>query len=350
MRIAKHPYGITADGVAVDRYTLTNAAGMSACIITFGGIVVRLDVPDRDGNVADVVLGYDSLETYEQNPPYMGAIVGRFANRIAHGRFVLGGKQYVLAQNNDGNHLHGGTRGFDKAVWAARELVTGDGLELRHVSPAGDEGYPGTLDITVTYRLTADNALRIGYEAKTDSPTIVNLTNHSYFNLAGEGRGDILGHEMTINASHFTPVDASAIPTGELRAVAGTPLDFTTPTAIGARIDAGDEQIAFGSGYDHNYVLTPAAGQETPAARVVEPVTGRAMDVLTTEPGVQFYTGNFLEPSLPGKGGKAYDKRHGFCLETQHYPDSPNKPAFPSVVLNPDEVFRSATVFRFSTV
>ena len=350
MSITKHPYGTTAEGTSVDRYTLTNADGISVCIITFGGIIVRLDVPDRDGSLADVVLGYDSLETYEQNPPYMGAIIGRFANRIAGGRFILGGREYVLARNADGNHLHGGNRGFDKLVWSARELVDGDGLELRHTSPDGDEGYPGTLDVTVTYRLSDDNALRIGYEATTDKPTILNLTNHSYFNLAGEGSGDILGHEVTINATRFTAVDAASIPTGELRAVAGTPLDFAAPTPIGARIDADYDQLRFGCGYDHNYVLNPVAGQETPAARVVEPVSGRAMDVSTTEPGVQFYTGNFLEPSPLGKGGKAYERRHGFCLETQHYPDSPNKAAFPSVVLEPGEIFRSSTVFRFSTV
>jgi len=350
MSITRHPYGTTVDGVAVDRYTLTNAAGMSVCIITFGGIIVRLDVPGRDGNMADVVLGYDSLEPYEQNPPYMGAIIGRFANRIANGRFVLGGKEYRLAQNSDGNHLHGGTQGFDKVVWSARELLDGDGLELRHTSPDGDEGYPGTLNVTVIYRLTDDNALRIEYEAVTDKPTILNLTNHAYFNLAGEGSGDILGHEMMINATHFTVVDAASIPTGEVRAVAGTPLDFSTPMAIGARIDSDYEQIEFGSGYDHNYVLDHAPGEEVPAARVVEPVSGRAMDVLTTEPGVQFYTGNYLELSPPGKGGKRYHRRQGFCLETQHYPDSANKPNFPSVVLNPGETFRSTTTYRFSTV
>jgi aldose 1-epimerase len=350
MSITKHPYGTTADGTAVDRYTLANADGLSVCIITFGGIIARLDVPDRNGRMADIVLGYDSLATYEQNPSYMGAIIGRFANRISGGRFVLEGKQHVLAQNADGNHLHGGNKGFDKVVWSARELVDGDGVELRHSSPDGDEGYPGTLNARVTYRLTDDNALRIGYEATTDKPTILNLTSHSYFNLAGAGSGDILGHELTINATCFTAVDAASIPTGELRAVAGTPLDFTVPTSIGSRIDADDEQLRFGSGYDHNYVLNPVAGQETPAARVVEPLSGRAMDVLTTEPGVQFYTGNFLDPVPLGKGGKAYGRRHGFCLETQHYPDSPNKPAFPPVVLNPGEAFRSTTVFRFSTV
>ncbi len=350
MSITRHPYGTTSDGISVDRYALTNAAGMSTCIITFGGIVVRLDVPDRDGNMADVTLGYDSLETYEENPPYMGAIIGRCANRIGGSRFSLGGKEYALAPNADGtNHLHGGNKGFDKAVWSAR-VLEGDGLELRHTSPDGDEGYPGTLDVTVIYRLTDDNALRIEYEAVTDKPTILNLTNHAYFNLAGEGSGDILGHEMMINAEHFTVVDAASIPTGEVRAVAGTPLDFTRPTVIGARIDSDYEQIEFGSGYDHNYVLDHGQGEEALAARVAEPVSGRVMEVLTTEPGVQFYTGNYLDLSPPGKGGKRYHRRQGFCLETQHYPDSANKPNFPSVVLNPGETFRSTTVFRFSTV
>ena len=350
MRVTKEPFGQTADGAPVDLYTLANDNGMSARITNWGGIVVSILVPDRQGQVADVALGYDSLETYRQNPPYLGAVIGRCGNRIANGKFKLYGTEYALACNNGPNHLHGGLKGFDKVVWAAkvRDEDGAAALELKRRSPDGEEGYPGTLDVTVTYRLTAANELAIDYRATTDANTIVNLTNHTYFNLSGEGRGDILGHELTINAARFTPVDATLIPTGELRGVRGTPFDFTSPTPIGARIDADDEQLKRGNGYDHNYVLNRAGQGITLAARARDPASGRTLEVRTTEPGVQLYTGNFLDGTPAGKGGKTYARRCGFCLETQHFPDSPNKPQFPSVVLTPRDVYASSTVFAFS--
>jgi aldose 1-epimerase len=349
--VQKGSFGQTADGATVELFTLRNARGLEARIANFGATVVSLRVPDRTGAMSDVVLGWDELKGYLGPGPYFGAVVGRYGNRIAHARFDLDGVVYTLARNNGENALHGGLVGFDKKVWTARESVTAEGprLELTCLSKDGEEGYPGNLTAKVTYTLTEVNELRIDYEATTDRDTVLNLTNHSYFNLAGQGEGDILGHQMTIAADRFTPVDGGLIPTGELRSVAGTPLDFRKATAIGARIEAPDEQIRLAGGYDHNFVLNGAPGTLRPAARVGEPRSGRVLEVLTTEPGVQFYTGNFLDGSITGKGGKVYKKRYGFCLETQHFPDSPNKPEFPTTRLRAGETYRSTTVFRFST-
>lgn len=342
-------YGRTPDGQMAHLYTLKNANGVTADITDYGGIVVSLMVPDRNGAMGDIVLGFDSLDGYTGTHPYFGALVGRYGNRIANGKFTLDGKEYKLAQNNGPNALHGGLKGFDKAVWAATPAADGSQkLTLKHVSPDGDEGYPGELTAEVTYTLTDQNELRIDYKATTTKPTVVNLTNHSYFNLAGQGSGDILNHSIQINAPRFTPVNKTLIPTGELKPVAGTPFDFTSPHKIGERIEAKDEQIAFGGGYDHNFALDGTAGELRLAARVSEETSGRVMEVLTTEPGVQFYTGNFLDGTLKGKGGKVYQRRAGFCLETQHYPDSPNQKSFPSTVLQPGAEYRSTTVYRFT--
>lgn len=347
--IKKEPFGKTADGQAVEIYTLTNAKGAEARIMTYGGTVVSLKVPDRDGKLGDVVLGYPSLDGYLKNSPYFGCITGRYANRIAKGRFSLNGKTYTLAVNNDPNHLHGGVKGFDKVVWNAKEMRSkgGVGVEFSYLSKDGEEGYPGNLSVKVVYTLTESNELRIDYTATTDQPTVVNLTHHSYFNLAGAG--SILNHELMLNADKFTPTDATAIPTGKLQSVKGTPFDFTKSTSIGARIDQKDEQIAFGRGYDHNYVLRGGRGRLKLAARVVEPTSGRVMEVLTTEPGIQFYTGNFLDGSITGKGGQVYQQRYGFCLEPQHFPDSPNQPSFPSTVVKPGQAYKTTTVFKFLT-
>ena len=347
-KVEKQPFGKTADGTPVDLYTLTNSKGVRVAITNYGGIVVSLFTPDRNGNSGDIVLGFERLEDYLKGHPYFGAIIGRYGNRIAKGRFTLDGVEYKLAQNNGENHLHGGLVGFDKKVWKARDFVDAEGqhLELRYASPDGEEGYPGNLDVTVTYSLNEQNQLRIDYVATTDKPTVVNLTNHSYFNLAGEG--DILGHLLRLNADYFTPVDAGLIPTGELRPVKGTPFDFTEPTPIGARIEQDDEQLRYGRGYDHNFVLRGGGGSLAEAAEVYEPKTGRVLRVLTTEPGVQFYTGNFLDGTLRGKYGRVYHRRTGFCLETQHFPDSPNKPHFPSTVLRPGQTYRSTTIYEFS--
>lgn len=346
-RIEKQAFG-KVDGTPVDLYTLTNDRGMQAQITNYGGIVVSLRTPDRQGKFGDVVLGYDNLDGYVKQNPFFGALVGRYANRIAKGKFTLDGKQYTLAVNNGENHLHGGLKGFDKRVWAAREVrgKDGVGLMLTLVSKDGEEGYPGNLSVTVTYTLTNNNELKIDYAATTDKNTILNLTNHSYFNLAGAG--DVLSHEIMLNADQFTPVDKTLIPTGELKRVADTPMDFTKSTAIGARINQEHEQIQFGGGYDHNWVLNKTAGPLGLAARVFEPTTGRVMEVFTTQPGVQFYTGNFLDGSITGKGGQVYNKRYGFCLETQHFPDSPNKPDFPSVILKPKEKYTQTTIYKFS--
>ncbi len=349
--IKKDDFGKTADGQNVEIYTLTNANGVEAKITTYGGIVTSLKVPDRNGKLDDVVLGFDSLDSYLKGHPSLGIIAGRYANRIGKGRFKLNGVEYKLALNNGPNSLHGGLKGFDKKVWAAKP-VTKDkevGLELSYLSKDGEEGYPGNLSTTVVYTLTDNNELKIDYAATTDKDTVVNLTNHSYFNLAGQGNGDILGHQLMLNADRFTPVDATLIPTGELRSVKGTPMDFTQMTAIGARINQDDEQIKIGKGYDHNFVINGAAGTLRQAAKVYEPTTGRVLEVLTTEPGVQLYTGNFLDGSKVGKGEKAYKQRYGFCLETQHFPDSPNKPDFPTTVLKPGDKFQSTTVFKFSS-
>jgi len=350
MKIA--PFGKTPDGIDVTLYTLTNKNGMEVAITNFGGIVVSLKVPDSMGKIADVVLGYDSLDGYLVNPSYFGAIIGRYANRIAHGKFTLDGKTYTLAKNNGENSLHGGTIGFNKKVWTARDVSTpgSPSLKLKYVSKDGEEGYPGDLSVRVVYTLTARNELRIEYSATTDKDTVLNLTNHSYFNLAGQGSGDILGHMLTLHSDKFTPVDAGLIPTGELRNVQGTPFDFRKSTAIGERIGQNDEQLKLGNGYDHNWVLTHSkAGDISLAAEVYEPKTGRVLEVFTDQPGIQFYSGNFLDGTIHGKGGIVYGQRFGLCLETQHYPDSPNHPEFPSTLLKPGSRFHSTTIFKFST-
>lgn len=351
--ISRAPFGKMPDGTAVEAFTLSNAHGLEVRAITYGATIVSLRAPDRTGRLDDIVLGYDSLEGYVRNSPYFGAVVGRYGNRIAKGRFTLDGTTYQLATNNGPNHLHGGNVGFDKVVWRAEPFRhdSGVGVVFTHTSPDRDEGYPGTLAARVTYTLTDRNQLIVDYHATTDKATPVNLTQHTYFNLAGDGRGDILGHELWINADWFTPVDSTLIPTGGIAPVEGTPFDFRTPTAIGARLGADDQQLRFGGGYDHNFVLrreaevTLAPATLVHAARVVEPSSGRTLDIYTTEPGLQFYSGNFLDGSITGKGGHVYRHRYGFCLETQHYPDSPNKPQFPSTILRPGQEYRSQTVF-----
>jgi aldose 1-epimerase len=351
MKIKKQPYGTLADGTPVDLYTLVNDNGVKATITNYGGIVVSLLVPDRDGKMADVVLGFDTLQEYAEHNPFFGCLVGRFGNRIASGKFFLDGHEVLLVANAGGNHLHGGRAGFDKKVWQAQAFERADGpaLKLRYTSPDGEENYPGTLSVKVVYTLANENGLKIEYEATTDRPTVVNLTNHSYFNLSAGAAPDILGHEMMINADRFTPVDDTLIPTGELRSVEGSPLDFRQSTPIGARIDADDEQIGYGGGYDHNWIVNGEPGELRLAARVTEPRSGRVMEVHTTEPAVQFYAGNMMPPSMPGKGGATYLRRGGFCLETQHYPDSPNKPEFPTTILRPGEVYQTTTVYTFMT-
>ncbi|MCB0563467.1 MAG: galactose mutarotase [Phaeodactylibacter sp.] len=342
-------YGQTEEGPA-KLYTLKNKNGIQVEISNYGGIVTRLLLPGKDGQFDDVVLGFDKLEDYQNDHPYFGAIIGRYGNRIAKGSFTLDGQAYSLAINNEPNALHGGPTGFHKHLWQAKEIEREGavGLELSRVSQDLEEGYPGTLNVTVRYLLNNANELLIEYEATTDKPTVVNLTNHSYFNLKGAGKGDILGHELMIVANRFTPVDSTLIPTGELRPVEGTPFDFRTPTIIGERVNADNEQIRFGGGYDHNFVLNRKGEGLELAATVYEPTTGRFMEVLTTEPGIQFYCGNFLDGSNIGKGGVPYAYRTGFCLETQHYPDSPNQPDFPSTVLRPGEKYETKTVYRFS--
>src|SRR5450631_359694 len=348
-KVKKQAYGKMPNGAAVELYTLTNAKGMEAGIITYGGTVVSLTAPDRNGKYADVVLGMDDVAGYMKATAFFGAIIGRYGNRIGHAQFTLEGKTHKLPANDHANTLHGGPAGFDKHVWSAVPGSSADGetLELTYVSKDGEAGFPGTLTSKVVYTLTADNALKIDYTATTDKPTVVNLTNHSYFNLAGQGEGDILAHEVMIDAARFTPVDSGLIPTGELRPVAGTPFDFTKPTAVGARIETADEQIKFGMGYDHNWVLNKGAGGLTKAAEVHEPKSGRVMEVWTTEPALQFYTGNFLDGTLHGKG-KTYVRRGALCMETQHYPDSPNQPSFPSTELKPGATYHTTTVYRFS--
>jgi aldose 1-epimerase len=347
------PFGQLPDGRAVSLYTLMNASGMKADITNYGGIVVRLYTPDRHGKLADIVLGYDTLADYLNATPYYGALIGRVGNRIAQGRFTLDGQTYTLATNNTpGNipcHLHGGNTGFDKVLWQAEPLTRDGnaGLRLTYLSPDGEEGYPGNLTVKVTYWLGNDNSLKIEYAATTDRPTPVNLTQHSYFNLKGEGSGDILDHVLMLKASRLTPVNAGLIPTGIVMPVTGTPFDFTSPRAIGERVDAADEQIKFGGGYDHNWVLDRTTEALELAATVSEPVSGRTLEVWTTEPGLQFYCGNFLDGSGAGKRGHAYPFRSGFCLETQHYPKSPNQPGFPPIILRPGQVYATETVYRF---
>ncbi|MCL4812218.1 MAG: galactose mutarotase [Vicinamibacteraceae bacterium] len=349
-RVTRAAFGTMPDGTAVEVFTLTNANGVEVRAIEYGGIITVLRVPDRDGRLDDVVLGYDTLEAYLQNnSPFFGAIIGRYGNRIAKGRFVLDGTSHQLATNDGPNHLHGGVKGFDKVVWEGEPFERDGraGVAFTRTSPDGEEGYPGALSSRITYTLTGSNELIVDYHATTTAPTIVNLTQHSYFNLAGQGARDILDHQLEIRADRYTPVDATLIPTGELAAVQDTPFDFRTATAIGARIGSDHEQIARGRGYDHNFVLTRGGGGLSVAARVVEPTTGRTLEVATTEPGLQFYSGNFLDGTITGKAGRVYQRRFGFCLETQHYPDSPNQPSFPSTVLRPGEEYRSQTVFTF---
>ena len=334
-------------------YTLKNTRGIELRVLDYGGTIVSLKAPNALGRLDDIVLGFGSPEAYVRSSPYFGAIIGRYGNRIARGRFTLDGRTYALATNNGLNHLHGGVKGFDKVVWDVTPFERQDstGLVLRYTSPDGEEGYPGTLRVTVTYTLTETNELIFDYEATTDRATPINLTQHTYFNLAGEGDGDVLGHVLTLNADSITPVDSTLIPTGEIRSVEGTAFDFRTPAAIGARIDQDDEQLRYGRGYDHNFVLNRdrdrRAGPSL-AARVYEPSSGRVMEVYTTEPGLQFYSGNFLDGTLTGKRGTDYSRRSGFTLETQHFPDSPNHPAFPPTILAPGTEYRSRTLLRFS--
>ena len=339
-----------------ERHTLANDAGMAVTILSYGAIVQSLTVPDRDGSPANVVLGFglDHLDDYRTKSPYFGAIVGRYANRLANGRFTLAGETFSVPVNNGPNSLHGGERGFDKQVYTARAFTAAEGpaLELSRVSPDGEEGSPGALTYTVTYTLTNDNTLRIDYRATTDAPTVINLSNHSYFNLAGEGSGAIGDHLLHLNASRFVPVDESLIPTGEIASVAGTPFDFTSAKPIGRDLrDGSDAQIVIGRGYDHTFVIDRPDGDASLAlvARVVEPTSGRVLEVHSTEPGVQFYSGNFLEGTVAGTSGKVYRQTDAFALETQHFPDSPNQPIFPTTVLMPGEVFTSTTEWRFST-
>lgn len=339
-------YGTLPDGGAVYKYTLTGAE-ISVGIITYGGIIDRIDVPDAAGERANVVLGYPDLAGYIRNKPYFGALIGRYANRIARGRFALDGTDFAVPVNDGVNSLHGGARGFDKVAWDV-EAASDTEIALRYISPDGEQGYPGKLDTQVTYALDGPDGLRIEYIASTDAPTVVNLTNHTYFNLAGEGSGDILAHILQLEAGRYTPVDAGFIPTGELAPVAGTPFDFRTPHAIGARIRDGHPQVHIGRGYDHNWILDRAPGD--PPSRIataVDPLSGRSLDVLTDQPGVQFYSGNYLDATELGSSGKIYRQSAGFALETQHFPDAPNKASFPTTVLRPGQIFRSTTVFRF---
>ena len=348
--IKKESFGKTTGGEQIDLYSLSNKKGMEVSITNFGATVVTLKVPDRAGKAVDIVLGYDTLDGYEKGTSYFGATVGRYGNRIAGGKFSINGKTYTLPKNNGENTLHGGIVGFNKRVWKAREIASNEGesLEMLYLSADGEEGFPGNLSAKVVFTLPAErNELKIDYTATTDKDTVLNLTNHSYFNLAGEGTGDILDHVLTLRAKQFTPVDKGLIPTGELKEVAGTPFDFNRAAAIGKRINESDEQLVFGKGYDHNWVLTSAGSGLSIAAEAHDPKSGRKLEVLTTEPGVQFYSGNFLD-GAKGKGNKPYPQRAAFCLETQHFPDSPNHPNFPSTLLKPNVVFHSQTVFRFS--
>jgi aldose 1-epimerase len=337
---------------SIKLYTLENESGMTVRVTNYGAIITSIIVPDRNGKRADVALGYDRVEDYINavDKPYFGAVVGRYGNRIAKGEFTLDGETYSLLQNNGENHLHGGAIGFDKVVWAVDEYVEGKSLTLSYLAKDKEEGYPGNLELKIVYTLADDNSLVVDYHATTDKATPINVTQHTYFNLKGEGQGTILDHKLTLNAKTFTPVDESLIPTGEMPAVAGTPFDFTTAKAIGRDIDQQNEQLVFGLGYDHNWILNKGGkeGELSLAAQVHEPSSGRVMEIYTTEPGIQFYCGNFLDGRLKGKSGKPYVHRGGFCLETQHFPDSPNQPNFPSTILKPGETYESKTVFKFS--
>ena len=351
MNIQKETFG-QFDGKAVYIYTLTNSNNIEMKVTTYGGIVTSLKLPDKNGNINDVVLGYNDLNDYIKNNPYFGAIIGRYGNRIGNAKFTLDGQEYKLAQNDGVNNLHGGVKGFDKVVWEA-EPITGEdsiSLKLHYLSKDGEEGFPGNLYATVIYTLTNNNTFRIDYEATTDKTTVVNLTHHTYWNLAGEGSGNILQHELMMNANNFTPVDQGLITTGEIITVKGTPMDFRTPAAIGDSINSDYKQLKYAGGYDHNWVLNDYdEGKINFAASVYEPTSGRVMEIFTSEPGLQFYSGNFLDGSIVGKSHKKYEFQSGFCLETQHFPDSPNKPEFPTVILNPGETYNSTTIYKFST-
>ena len=351
-RTHKRAFGKTRDGKQVDLYVLSNKNGVEVDITNFGAAVVSVKVPNRHGKTDDVVLGYDDLDGYLHDKSYFGATVGRYANRIAHGKFTLNETTYTLAKNDGENHLHGGVRGFNKVVWEAKDVSTAGAaaLQLNYLSKDGEEGYPGNLSVQVTYTLTNNNELKIDYAATTDKDTVLNLTHHSYFNLAGQGKGDILQHQLLLHASRFTPVDATLIPTGEIRSVKGTPLDFASATAIGSRIGQDDDQLKLGHGYDHNFVLDGGTGgAPVLAAQVYEPSSGRVMEVWTTQPGIQLYSGNFLNDTIRGKSGSTYQRRAAFCLETQHFPDSPNKPNFPSTILKVGGQFKSSTTYKFSS-
>ncbi|NLD39071.1 MAG: galactose mutarotase [Desulfatiglans sp.] len=350
MRAIKETFG-EFEGKKVDLHTLKNAHGMEVKITNYGGIVTSIKVPDKNNKFDDVVLGFNNLKDYLGNNPFFGAVIGRYANRIGNAKFILEGKEYTLAKNNWANTLHGGVKGFDKVLWDAEPVTgkEGQSLKLTYMSKDGEEGFPGNLNVTVTYTLKDDNSFQIDYHATTDKPTVVNLTNHTYWNLAGEGSGGILAHKLMINADSFTPVDRGSIPTGEIRSIQGTPMDFRRPLAVGARIGSDDEQLKFGNGYDHNWVINSRENDKPVlAATVFEPVSGRQMEVYTTEPGIQFYSGNFLNENIIGKSGKGYGPRSALCLETQHYPDSPNKPKFPTTVLKPGEIYRTTTIYKFT--
>ncbi len=348
MRVQKTAFGKNQFGAAVDLYTLTNSSGLRIRIMNHGGTILSLEVPDRNGTLTDIVLGHDTAREYVQATPYFGCAVGRFANRINAGKFMLGGKEYKLAENNGPHALHGGLRGFDKVVWVTEVLEAQNAVRMSYVSADGEEGFPGQVTTVMTYTLTATNELKIDYVAETTKATPYNMTNHSYFNLAGHDAGTCIGHVLEINADTFLPVDETAIPYGKEAPVAGTPFDFCKPHVIGERMDAEHEQIQFGNGYDHNFCLNKNVPNELSfCARVEDPISGRIMEVYTTEPGVQLYTGNFLDGTLKGKGGCHYIRRGGFCLETQHYPDSPNQPQFPNTILQPGKAFRSQTVYKF---
>jgi aldose 1-epimerase len=346
-------YGITSDGQNVAEYVLTNANGMEARIITFGGIITSIRTPDRNGVMANVALGFNNLKDYETRNPYFGAIVGRYANRVADAKFTLNGAGYALAANDGANSLHGGNKGFDKRVWSAENVERNGivGVQLSYLSPDGEEGYPGNLAVSVTYTLTDNNEIRIDYNAASDAPTVINLTNHSYFNLAGEGTGSVHDHILTINADRYTPVDENLIPMGELASVEGTPFDFRIPKAIEAGQRSSHKQIVIARGYDHNFVLNRDSTDDSSlmlAARMYEPHSGRTLEVLTTEPGIQFYAGNFLDGTLVGASGHLYRQSDGFALETQHFPDSPNQPDFPSTILRPGETYQTTTIYKFA--
>lgn len=348
-RLTQTPFGRTADGQVIDLITLRNSKKTEIRFMTYGGIVLSIKTADRDGALDDITLGYDTAEPYFKNSTYFGCLVGRYCNRIAKGKFMLDGATYTLPANNGVNSLHGGSKGFDRYLWKAEPFQTGAGVGavLTMTSPDGDQGYPGALTAKVTYTLTDANEFTVSYEATTTKATVINLTQHTYFNLAGSKANDILGHVMMINADRYTPVDDTLIPMGELATVEGTPFDFRTETPIGTRINLKNEQLTRGKGYDHNWVLNRRGAGLEHAAHVVEPTTGRLLEITTTEPGIQFYSGNFLDGTITGKAGKVYVHRGGFCLETQHYPDSPNQPAFPTTTLKPGETYRSQTVFKF---